>query len=282
VLLDLSESLASRFGIKKSATIRNILLIPLSALVALTLIWYFVPPIEAIQGLFTSLPVTAFFLVLWTASYLELAFLGRKFCTSVCPYAMLQNALFDNDTLVIEYDRSRDDTCMKCDECVRACPVGIDIKQGLSTRCIACAECIDACLLMSEKRNLPPFPDYKGRLIRPKTFWMGGITLATGFMLIMLLALRPMADFLITRDQESLPEGLNRYSWTIYNNSGKTLDLELSAVPDVTIIGEHRVMVKPFQLMRGKVLLKAKGRPQQVRFTLKGSGISISKKTGFL
>ncbi|NTW62953.1 MAG: 4Fe-4S binding protein, partial [Chlorobiaceae bacterium] len=42
VLLDLSESLASRFGIKKSATIRNILLIPLSALVALTLIWYFV------------------------------------------------------------------------------------------------------------------------------------------------------------------------------------------------------------------------------------------------
>lgn len=282
VLLDLSESLADRFGLKNRKTVRNILLLPLSALVSLTMIWYFVPPPETMKGLFVSLPITAFFLVLWVLVYLELAFLGRKFCMSICPYAMMQNALFDKDTLVIEYDRSRDDTCMKCDSCVKVCPVGIDIKEGLSSRCIACAECIDACSAKSEPRGLAPFPNYKGRILRAKTFWMGGITAASGLLLILIITLRPPVDFLITRDQESLPEGLNRYSWTVYNNSGKMLDLELSADPDVTVIGKHTVRLKPFEVMRGKVLLKASERVQKVRFTLSGSGISIRKDAGFL
>lgn len=282
VLLDLSESLAARFGIKNSKTVRNILLLPVAALVSLTMIWYFVPPPETMKGLFVSLPVTAFFLVLWMLVYLELAFLGRKFCMSICPYAMMQNALFDKDTLVIEYDKSRDDTCMKCDSCVKVCPVGIDIKAGLSTRCIACAECIDACSAKSEPRGLAPFPNYKGKILRAKTFWMGGITAAAGMLLILIITLRPPVDFLITRDQEQLPEGLNRYSWTVYNNSGKTLDLELSAAPDVTVIGEHSVTLKAYEVVRGKVLLKASGSVQKVRFTLIGSGISIHKDTGFL
>ncbi len=127
VLLDLSESLAARFDLKNSKTVRNILLLPLSALVSVTMIWYFVPPEVVANSMFVSVPVTAFFIILWFLVYLELAFLGRKFCMSICPYAMMQNALFDKDTLVIEYDKSRDDTCMKCDSCVKVCPVGIDI-----------------------------------------------------------------------------------------------------------------------------------------------------------
>jgi len=282
VLLDLSESLAGRIGPKNGKTARNLLLFPLSAMVSLTMIWYFVPPLETMKALFTSVPITAFFLVLWVLVYLELAFLGRKFCMSVCPYAMMQNALFDKDTLVIEYDQSRDDTCMKCDSCVQVCPVGIDIKQGLSTRCIACAECIDACRAKSEPRGLPPFPNYKGRIMRAKTFWMGGITAAAGILLTLIMVLRPPVDFLITRDQEPLPQGLNRYSWTVYNNSGRALDLELSATPDVTVIGEHTFRLKPFEAVRGKVLLKASGTVRNVRFTLSGNGISIRKDAGFL
>ncbi|NTU58064.1 MAG: 4Fe-4S binding protein [Chlorobiaceae bacterium] len=282
VLLDLTEDLAAIFGRKHRETVKKIILLPLSALISITMIWYFVPPNEAGAALFVSPVVTAFFLILWLLVYLELAFLGRSFCTSVCPYAMMQNALFDSDTLVIEYDRSRDATCMKCNDCVRACPVGIDIKQGLSNRCIACAECIDACYVKSSRRNLPPFPNYKGRILRAKTFWMGGITASAALVMALLISMRPPVEFMLNRIQEPLPTGVNRYACTISNNTGKTLDLKLSAPEGVTIIGERTVTVSPYGVVRNKLLLKSEAPRDKVRLTLEGNGISIGKEAGFL
>lgn len=282
ILLDLSGTLATHSGLKNRKAAQKVLLLPLSALMALTMIFYFVTPLEALGSLFRSLPVTAFFLTLWTTIYLELAFLGRKFCISICPYGMMQNALFDKDTLLIEYDRSREASCMKCDACVKVCPVGIDIKNGLSGRCIACAECIDACRNISEPRGMAPFPDYKGNIVRPKTFWMGGLTAATGMALLLLIFFRPPVDFFVTRNQETLPEGLNRYSWSVYNNSNKQLDLELSANPDVTIIGKQTLRVEPFSVIRGKLLLKSEKNREQVCFTLSGDTVTIKRKAGFL
>ncbi|MCE1274492.1 MAG: 4Fe-4S binding protein [Chlorobiaceae bacterium] len=282
VLLDLTDSLATIFGRKHRNTIQKVILIPVSALVSITMIWYFVPPADTMNQLFTSPLIAGFFFVLWASVYAELAFLGRNFCTSICPYAMMQNALFDKDTLVIEYDQSRDSTCMKCDDCVRACPVGIDIKDGLSNRCIACAECIDACWLKSSKRNLPPFPNYKGKILRPKSYLLAAITTGAAIVLAILIASRPTVDFMVSRVQEPLPAGLNRYTYTIYNNSPRDLDLELTTPDGVTMIGEHSIRVNPFGVVRGKVLLRANSKRDQVTLTIKGDGISISKETGFL
>ena len=282
VLLDLSQSIAQLFGTKKLKKIQIFLLIPLSALVSMTMIWYFVPPAETLKTLFVSTTITVFFLVLWIAVFLELAFLGRRFCTSICPYAMLQNALFDKETLVIEYDVSRDATCMKCDECVRVCPVGIDIKKGLNSACIACAECIDACRVLSEKRGMPPFPNYKGRIVRPKAFWLGGATAAAGTALFLLLWSRPPVDFLVTRDNAPLPSGLNRYSYTIYNNSRQPLALELSSPERVTLIGEHSLLLQPFSSMHGRILIKATSKVEQLHLNISGGGISLNRETVFL
>ena len=282
VLLDLTDSLASLFGRKHSKTLQKLILLPLAALVSMTMIWYFVPPFDAMRQLTTSPLIAGFFLVLWASVYLELAMLGRGFCTSICPYAMMQNALFDKDTLVIEYDQSRDATCMKCNDCVRVCPVGIDIKEGLSNRCIACAECIDACWLKSSKRGLPPFPNYKGKILRPKTYLLGGVTVASALVLALLIALRPPVDFMVSRVQEPLPAGLNRYTYSIYNNSSRPLELELSAPDGITVIGERRVPVRPYGVVRGNVLLKAEAGRDKVALTLSGNGISITRETGFL
>jgi cytochrome c oxidase accessory protein FixG len=282
VLLDLSQSITKLFGEKKLKQIQIFLLIPLSALVSITMIWYFVPPAETLKTLFVSTTLTSFFIVLWMAVYLELAFLGRRFCTSICPYAMLQNALFDKDTLVIEYDVSRDATCMKCDECVRVCPVGIDIKNGLNSACIACAECIDACRVLSEKRGMPPFPNYKGRIVRPKTFWLGGATAFAGMILFMLLWNRPPVDFVVIRENALLPSGLNRYSYTIYNNGGRKVALELSSPDNVTLIGEHSLRLQPFSSKNGSILVKSTGRLERLHLNISVGGISINRETGFL
>jgi cytochrome c oxidase accessory protein FixG len=282
VLLDLSDIIAKRFGRKGRDTAQKLLLLPFSALVSLTLIWYFVPPAEMLGELFVSSTITAFFIVLWISVYLELAFLGRKFCTSVCPYSMLQNVLFDKDTVVIEYDVSRDDTCMKCDECVKVCPVGIDIKKGLNTSCIACAECIDICRTISGKRGMPPFPDYRGNILRPKSYWMGGTTIAAAIILFLLIWFRPPLDFLVTRDSESLPAGLNRYSYTIYNNSQKSYTLRLSSPDQVILIGERKLLLEPYSAIHGKILVKSVRKLDKVTISLSGENISINRDSGFL
>jgi polyferredoxin len=282
VLLDLSNIIAKRFGRKGRDTAQKLLLLPFSALVSLTLIGYFVPPAGIPGQLFVSPTITAFFFVLWISVYLELAFLGRNFCTSICPYSMLQNVLFDKDTVVIEYDVSRDDTCMKCDECVRVCPVGIDIKKGLNTSCIACAECIDVCRSISGKRGMPPFPDYKGKVLRSKTYWMGGITAVSAAILMLLISSRPVFDFLVTRDPEPLPAGLNRYSYTIYNNSPKIIALELSSPSQVTLIGDRTLLLQPFSALHGKILVKSLQKLDKVTITLSGDNISIRRESGFL
>ncbi len=282
VLLDLNESIAGVTKKKHRKTWQKLTLIPLSALVSITMIWYFIPPAETFRSLFVAPTITAFFLVLWLLVYLELAFPGRGFCISICPYAMLQNLLFDKDTLVIEYDVSRDATCMRCDACVKVCPVGIDIKNGLSSACIACAECIDACRSMTAKRGMLPFPNYKGRVLRPKTFWLGGATAAAAITLVLLLWSRPAVDFLVIRDNAALPPGLNRYSFIIHNNGGEKLALELSSSDQVTLIGEHTLLLQPFSAIHGSILVKSTGKLEHLHLRISGNGISINRETGFL
>ena len=282
VLLDLSESLSRLFDGLPRKWLQRIVLLPFSALVSLTILWYFVPPLKTMQLLFNDALITGFFLVQWVVIYAELAFLGRKFCTTICPYAMMQNALFDKDTLVIEYDKSRDADCMKCHDCVKACPFGIDIKEGLKTDCIACAECIDACAAVTAQRNMKPFPGYNGKLLRPKTLWLGGATVFAGIFLAVLVYSRPEVTFLITRDSEQLPQGINRYSWRLYNNSGSLKQFDLSVQGDFMIIGETVFLLEPFSFKKGKVLVRSEGGEDEVVFRIEGEAGVIEKKAGFL
>ncbi len=83
----------------------------------------------------------------------------EQFCTILCPYARFQSVLMDSDSLVIGYDTMRGEPrgklkttgdevrgdCVDCGACVRACPTGIDIRNGLQLECVNCAACIDAC-----------------------------------------------------------------------------------------------------------------------------------------
>ena len=80
----------------------------------------------------------------------------EQFCTVVCPYARFQSVLLDDSSLVVGYDSSRGEPrgkisrnsggdCVDCGLCVKVCPTGIDIRNGLQLECIQCAACADAC-----------------------------------------------------------------------------------------------------------------------------------------
>jgi cytochrome c oxidase accessory protein FixG len=93
----------------------------------------------------------------------------EQFCTVLCPYARFQSVLMDARSITVGYDSKRGEPrgkvreksavsgdCIDCGMCVRVCPTGIDIRNGLQLECIACASCIDACDSIMQKIGKPP------------------------------------------------------------------------------------------------------------------------------
>lgn len=99
--------------------------------------------------------------------FYDFGFFREQMCTVACPYARLQAALFDKDSLIIGYDAQRGEPrkkgkpvpgggdCIDCSACVVACPTGIDIREGLQLECIACGQCVDACNTIMPKIGKP-------------------------------------------------------------------------------------------------------------------------------
>ena len=121
-------------------------------------------PIVLHSGAFISLAIftTVFFFVyLW---------MREQICTVICPYGRMQGVLLDRNSMIVAYDYKRGEErgkfhknehrtqgdCIDCEQCVKVCPTGIDIRNGTQLECINCTACIDACNKMMEAVNLPP------------------------------------------------------------------------------------------------------------------------------
>lgn len=93
----------------------------------------------------------------------------EQVCTVVCPYGRLQGVLLDKNSMAVAYDYKRGEPrgitkkletiikgdCIDCYACVKVCPTGIDIRNGLQMECIGCTACIDACNHIMEKIGKP-------------------------------------------------------------------------------------------------------------------------------
>lgn len=145
----------------------------LAALAAANFLWYFIPP----EDFFTYLkdPVEnsvmyGFLICITTFLIYDVVALKENFCVYICPYARIQSALFDENTIQTIYDEKRGgqiynakgiklsskpplstDDCTGCEACVRVCPTHIDIRKGMQLECINCLECADACAPVMEK-----------------------------------------------------------------------------------------------------------------------------------
>lgn len=282
VLIDAASDLGRALSKRKAVLIEKVLLIPVSALVAASLIWYFVPPSNAIRAIPEGGAVTVFFISLWAAIYGMLALLGRKFCTTICPYSMFQSSLFDSDTLVVAFYGLRQDECMGCEKCLRNCPVGIDIREGLKRECIACARCIDACTSMTGKRRVAPFVGYTGRMLRPKAFWLASAALVAGAVFVGMLYMRADAEIVVIRDLHQPAKGINSYSYMLQNNSDREIVLHVSLKGPFTLLGDTAIEAGPYSVKRGNLLVKSQGDAKTVGFIFRSDGIIIETEAGFL
>lgn len=122
----------------------------------LTAVSYFAAP--QIVFSFSSGAATVMVVLLTSMAWFDGAYWREQFCHLVCPYARLQSVMISKASKTIGYDSQRGEPrrkgknregagdCIDCGFCVRVCPSGIDIRQGINQlECVACARCIDAC-----------------------------------------------------------------------------------------------------------------------------------------
>lgn len=261
---------------------RRLLLLPLSALVSMSLLWYFLPPADAMAALFRSKTVLSFFLVQWAVIFAMLDLAGADFCRTVCPYSMLQNALFDRDTLVIEFDRDRRSECLRCDLCVLVCPVAIDIKKGLTRECIACTECIDACRLMTGPRGIRPFIGYRGRVARGKALLFALLAAAAGIAFFAEWALQPPVAFAVQWTGKAPGTAANTYRYSARNNLREPLELALGLEGEGVISGEGKIRLAPHSRTSGEVTVRREeGSGNPITFVVSGPGVLLRRGAGF-
>lgn len=120
------------------------------------------PPTQHIGGLLSLLAFTTVF-------YAVYAFFREQACTVVCPYGRLQSVLLDKNSMIVAYDYKRGEPrgnfkkktteplgdCIDCFQCVKVCPTGIDIRNGVQMECVGCTACIDACNNVMDKIKKP-------------------------------------------------------------------------------------------------------------------------------
>jgi len=153
-------------GLFARKTLKHLIFLFISAVVANAFLAYFIPPDKLLNWIVrppSEHPVAfGFMMAILLAFYLDLAWFREQFCSFVCPYARFQSVMIDRDTPAVAYDVVRGEPrgkasarandkmspkgdCIDCGLCVRVCPTGIDIRNGLQLECIMCERCIDAC-----------------------------------------------------------------------------------------------------------------------------------------
>lgn len=219
-----------------SSVLRHLVYLAIAATVAANLVWYFIAPYDFFprlargeMGLVAGITLVSVAAIV----YLDLALVRRTFCTTVCPYGRIQLMTMDRNTLTLEFDPAVADRCKHCDACVQACPVGIDIREGLQVECINCGRCLDACRQVMEPDRQPGLIHYTfgreedggGRPVNVKSVLLAGMVLLLTVMLAYAAATRKQATIKIMRagsgEVRRLPDGtlVNVYSAYLENRS---------------------------------------------------------------
>ncbi|UCZ56183.1 4Fe-4S binding protein [Desulfurispirillum indicum] len=166
LLMNISEYTARRLGLQVKGgnvfgnawrkTLFHLTNLILALLVSANLVWYFLAPATFFQRLLSwelGAAATMGWLLSATTIFISLSLLRRTFCTQICPYGRFQTTLLTPTTLTLQYHPAHAHRCIRCNACVRACPTGIDIREGYQIECINCGNCLDACRQVMARKN---------------------------------------------------------------------------------------------------------------------------------
>jgi cytochrome c oxidase accessory protein FixG len=191
-----------------------------------------------------------FFGLLTFTTYTLAGTMREQVCTYMCPWPRIQAALTDEEALNVTYRRDRGEPrgahkkgqswdgrgdCIDCRQCVAACPMGIDIRDGAQLECIGCALCIDACddimVKVDRPRGLIAYDTdlniarrAKGerpviRLVRPRTVLYAVLLTVVGLVMLFALTNRATTTLNVLRERNPafvrMSDGAIRNGYTV-------------------------------------------------------------------
>ncbi|MEQ9309948.1 MAG: cytochrome c oxidase accessory protein CcoG [Balneolaceae bacterium] len=287
------------------------------------------PPSEHIAGLSAMIIFSGVF-------YGVFAFMREQVCHFVCPYGRMQSVMLDNNSINVMYDYVRgesrakvgdrikvetrkatladlgfsEDTsfgdCIDCYQCVKVCPMGIDIRNGTQLECVHCTACIDACDEIMDKIDKPrgliryssenAIRSEQRKIITPRVIGYSGVLLVLVTVFVVLMGMRSDLETTILRERGTLFQELpnNRYS-NIYSIKviNKTFDeidydLELISPPGEIVSLGLMNTVEGQSLVEGRFMVQLskdelEGLQTELTFAVISNGEQIETvKTGFL
>ncbi|MDZ4381334.1 MAG: cytochrome c oxidase accessory protein CcoG [Parvibaculum sp.] len=159
----------------------------------------------------------------------------EQVCIYMCPWPRIQGAMFDEESLLVGYKEDRGETrgphkkgtswegrgdCIDCGQCVAACPMGIDIRDGMQLECIQCALCIDACDEIMDRierpRGLIAYDTFRNQerrlagetprlnIMRPRTILYSAVLALVAAIMLVALGNRTTLDVSVLADRNPL------------------------------------------------------------------------------
>lgn len=247
-LADWLDARVARLPKPVAAAVRHGGYLLLSFLIGSNLVWYFIPPGEYVRrlasgelGMVAGITLVSMLLLV----YLDLTLVRRGFCKTVCPYGRIQLLTTEAGTLTLEFDPERKDECIRCAACLRACPMGIDIRDGLKIECINCGRCLDACRLVMAKGKRPGLFHYTfggsggspSALLNRKSILLAGVLVLLTVVLALGVTHRREATVKVQRSASAevkrLSDGtiVNFYQVFLENRSTQAAAFSLEAAP---------------------------------------------------
>jgi len=276
----------------------HLVFLSIGLLTGFSFVAFFTDALQLWQDIFTgnasSLELTVI-LVLGFSTYFFAGILREQTCVGVCPYARIQGAMIDKQTVVPTYDRDRGEPrgrmkrvrpgeeapklgdCIDCNLCVAVCPTGIDIRNGQQLGCITCGLCIDACDSVMEKLEKPlglirysSLEEFEGKVL-PPLFKRPRVIVYTGIMAfaatVLVYGLATIAPLKLNVLHERAPlfvmlsDGSiqNKFIIKVVNKTDKMMAVKLSTdgIQDMRVEGDADIlMVEPGNVGSTTMLVK--------------------------
>jgi len=256
----------------------------------------------------------------------------EQVCTFMCPWPRIQGAMMDKESLAVTYRLDRGEPrgaykkgeawegrgdCIDCNQCVAACPMGIDIRDGAQLECINCGLCIDACddvmARIARPKGLIAYDTDANiarrargeatgfRFVRPRTIIYTAVLGIVSAVMLAGLATRSTIDLDIIRDRNpnfvTLADGSvrNAYTLKLMNRADQPRDFYLTlegiGAAKVNVIGlgvvslPVKLSVEADKVRAVRVLVTVPPqalRPgsQEVQFTLRDAKTGESREAG--
>jgi len=222
----------------------------------------------------------------------DFGYFREQMCTIACPYARMQSIMLDRDSLIVSYDPNRGEPrarrskkimaqeaagevaaqgdCIDCFACVRTCPTGIDIRDGLQMECIACTQCIDACDSIMDRIEKPrglirytsenTLNGGQTKILRARTYIYSALIILIFSAFTFVLTTRDAYDINIGRvvgePFTELPDEriANRIRFRVRNQTAESSSFDIAPLSpeqmEMRIVGATPILLEPGEMIR--------------------------------